>query len=407
MSNWQLATLLGALALTTTQPLNAATDAETIATLQAQIVVLSQRLDQLEARTQIPQRSYAAPQIAASSDQPATASWSDRIQLKGDMRYRHEMIDAENSSERHRQRIRARTELKARVNDAVSVGFGLATGGDDPVSSNQTLGDGASSKSVRIDLAYFDWMTRIEGLTVTAGKFENPFHRVGSNGLLWDSDLRPEGGAVIFNRGALTASAVALWTEESATEDDSFALASQLGWRQALGDDVKLLAGVGYYNFVDVEGQPVLFDDDPRGNSVDAAGNYRFGYEELEAFAELSFSVADLPVTLFADYVRNLEADDFDTGYAIGGKIKLRARSRPLQLTYIYQDLEADAVLGLLTDSDFIGGGTDGKGHIFKVGYPLTDKISLKGTLFLNERGGNLGTEEDYDRLQLDVSFKY
>ena len=39
-------------------------------------------------------------------------------------------------------RIRARTELSARINDAVTVGFGLATGGDDPVSTNQTLGDG-------------------------------------------------------------------------------------------------------------------------------------------------------------------------------------------------------------------------------------------------------------------------
>ena len=407
MSKWHLATLLGALALAVAQPLNAATDDAIIASLQAQIAALTQRLDRLESHSKIPERSYTAPQIAASSDQPSTANWTDRIQLKGDMRYRHEVIDAENSSERHRQRIRARTELKAQVNDAVSVGFGLATGGDDPVSTNQTLGNGLSSKSVRIDLAYFDWVTPIEGLTVTGGKFENPFRRAGGNGLLWDSDLRPEGGAIIFNRGALTATAVALWTEESSNDDDSFVLASQFGWRQALGDDVRLLAGVGYYNFVDTKGEPVFFDGDPRGNSVDAFGNYLFGFEEIEAFAELSFNVADLPVTLFADYVRNLDAGDFDTGYAIGGKIKLRAGSRPLQLSYIYQDLEADAVLGLLTDSDFVGGGTDGKGHILKVGYALTNKISLRGTLFLNERGGNLGTEEDYDRLQLDVSFKY
>ncbi len=433
MSNWQRVTLLGALALAATQPLNAATDEEVIATLQAQIVALSQRLDQAEARSrlnqsetqsrldkiealgldqikaraQIYERTYAAQQIAASSDLPSSSSWTDRIQLNGDMRYRHETIDAENSSERNRQRIRARTHLKARVNDSVTVGFGLATGGDDPVSSNQTLGNGLSSKSVRIDLAYFDWTTPVEGLSVIGGKFENPFRRAGSNGLLWDSDLRPEGAALTFNRGALTATVVGLWTEESATEDDTFALASQLDWRHALGDDVGLLAGIGYYNFVDVKGEPALFDRNPRGNSVDAAGNYLFGFEEVEAFAELSFNIAELPVTLFADYVRNLDAGDFDTGYAIGGKISLRAGSRPLQLAYIYQDLEADAVLGLLTDSDFVGGGTDGKGHILKIGYPLTDKISLRGTLFLNERDGNLGTEEDYDRLQLDVSFKY
>ncbi|MFB3103355.1 MAG: hypothetical protein ACE1ZA_00380, partial [Pseudomonadales bacterium] len=64
-------------------------------------------------------------------------------------------------------------------------------------------------------------------------------------------------------------------------------------------------------------------------------------------------------------------------------------------------------VLGIVTDSDFIGGGTDGTGHILRGSYGVSNKISLNGTLFINERGGDLGIEEDYDRLQLDVSFKY
>ncbi len=81
--------------------------------------------------------------------------------------------------------------------------------------------------------------------------------------------------------------------------------------------------------------------------------------------------------------------------------------THPWQLEYLYQELEADAVLGTLTDSDFIGGGTDGTGHIIKGSYDLTSKISLKGTLFLNKRGGGLGIEEDYDRFMLDISFKY
>ena len=61
----------------------------------------------------------------------------------------------------------------------------------------------------------------------------------------------------------------------------------------------------------------------------------------------------------------------------------------------------------MFTDSDFSGGGTDGTGHIFRGSYGLTRNVSLGGTLFINERGGNLGTKEDYNRLQLDVEFKY
>ncbi|MEQ8783996.1 MAG: putative porin, partial [Roseibium album] len=63
--------------------------------------------------------------------------------------------------------------------------------------------------------------------------------------------------------------------------------------------------------------------------------------------------------------------------------------------------------LGTFTDSDFIGGGTDGKGHIVSAGYALSERIALKGTLFFNKRNIDFGTEEDFKRLMLDISFKY
>ena len=71
------------------------------------------------------------------------------------------------------------------------------------------------------------------------------------------------------------------------------------------------------------------------------------------------------------------------------------------------KDLEADATFALFSESDFIGGGTDGKGHIFRGNYSLTKGIALGGTLFVNERGGNAGESEDFNRLMLDISFKY
>ncbi len=108
-------------------------------------------------------------------------------------------------------------------------------------------------------------------------------------------------------------------------------------------------------------------------------------------------------LTLFADYVQNQGADDDDTGYALGTTYKISK----WQLGYTYQDLEADAVLGTYTDSDFIGGGTDGEGHILHARYAINSKISLKSTLFINERGIDIGRGEQYKRLKLDVNFKY
>jgi len=380
----------------------AASQDQVIAELQAQVAALTERLNSLEAKPSVPVRDYAPPAVTASSTSP---SWTDRITLKGDFRYRHEYIDAQGADDRNRQRIRARPELKAQILDTVDVGFGLATGSGDPVSSNQTLGDGSSSKDINLDLAYVNWQTPIEGTNLIAGKFKNPIHRAGGNGLLWDSDLRPEGSAFTYQRGSWFATGVMLWAEEDSGNDDSLVWSGQAGWKNDF-DNVNLLLGLGFTHF-DAKGKPVPFDGDPRGNSVDALNNYLYDYQELELFAEARFSVADIPTMLFVDLVQNQDADNNDTGFAIGGTMKFQHKDHPWQVGYTYQDLQADAVFALWTDSDFIGGGTDGKGHIFRGSYSVTKAIALGSTLFINERGGDVGPWEDYNRLMLDVSFKY
>jgi hypothetical protein len=105
----------------------------------------------------------------------------------------------------------------------------------------------------------------------------------------------------------------------------------------------------------------------------------------------------------FASHVTNLGADDANSGYVLGAKLK----SSRLDLGWSYQRLEADAVFGGLSDSDFIGGGTDGSGHIFQVGYPLSKKVKLQGTLFINQTALESDTEDSYNRLMLDISYKY
>lgn len=419
MKNWRTATSLVLVCLIVSARSRADTDQVIIAALQAQVQALIARVEALEGRldghmesrleshAQIVESSLTAPIAPIATELKSAGSSTTGVKIKADFRYRHETIDTSNSSPRYRQRIRGRTAVTAMISDAVQVGFGLTTGGDNPLSGNQTLGDGASSKGIRLDLAYLNWKTPLQGLEVTAGKFNNPLHRAGHNALIWDSDLNPEGGTVTYSNGSFSLAAVGLWLNEVANDDDSFLLGSQLRWKATIHDGAELHAGLGYYHFLGFEGEPVFFDGNPRGNSVDAMGNYLFDYQNIEAFAELTVDIAERPVTLFADYVKNLDGGKFDTGYALGARMDFMHGSHPWQLAYTYQDLEADAVPGIVTDSDFIGGGTDGSGHIFRGSYEVSNKISLSGTLFINERGGDLGIEEDYDRLQLDVSFKY
>jgi hypothetical protein len=159
---------------------------EEIEELREQLALVSQRLEELAAENAELRRAQneSATAIAdvkttvAQAAPVATDNWSDRIRLDGDFRYRYERIDPEGSDTRRRNRIRARVNVKADVSDDIEVGFGLATGGDDPVSTNQTLGGGGSSKDVSLNLAYADWEV-MDGLHLIGGKFKNPLYRAG------------------------------------------------------------------------------------------------------------------------------------------------------------------------------------------------------------------------------------
>ena len=76
-------------------------------------------------------------------------------------------------------------------------------------------------------------------------------------------------------------------------------------------------------------------------------------------------------------------------------------------ITYFYKKLEADATIGLLTDSDFAGGGTDAKGHVFSATYAFHNNWNFKATYFINQIDLASGDPKDYDRLMLDLNFKF
>ena len=261
-------TLVAGLVTLTGTPIQAAPQqgatAEVIGALRAEIQALNERLAKLEERDTVAESTYHAPQPAAQTAAPS--GWFDKIKLKGDIRYRHEGFNDEDSRERHRHRVRARTELQAKINDGLSVGVGMATGGSDPASTNQSLDDGASSKGLMLDLAYLKWKSPVEGLTVTAGKFKNPFHRAGGNGLVWDGGLRPEGVAATFENGSFFLNTAGLWVDESSSDDDSYMLGAQAGIETGVGEG-KLIAGLSYFNYVDSRGESPFFDGESRGKS--------------------------------------------------------------------------------------------------------------------------------------------
>lgn len=410
-------------------PAYADADEQEIRLLREQIMALSERLDQLEAANRDLKSTNAslaetsrenAAAVAAVSektdaamagweDQVASVSWADSLRWKGDFRYRFENIDIEGRDDRNRSRIRARTSLVANINSDMEVGIGMASGSEDPVSSNQTLGGGGSSKDLRLDLAYFDW-SGLENTHLIGGKFKNILKPSGKNSMLWDSDWRPEGLAFTWDNDRFFAGGVGTWLESDSNKGSSFAWIAEAGMKFRVGDDVKMRFGLGYHEF-DTAGRPSVFGDgDFFGNSSVGAGGdavYANDYHGVQAFGEIGFQVADLPVQAYFDYVQNQEASEFDTGYIFGLKLGSAKAPGSWDIGWAYEDIEADAALGLLVDSDFGGGGTDARGHIFKGTYAIRKNVNTKVTYFVNEIDGDLGSEKDFNRLMLDLSFKF
>jgi hypothetical protein len=348
----------------------------------------------------------AAADAPRSVEPRVAAAVGPNVRLSGDLRYRHEAIDEEDEAKRHRQRIRARFGVTADVAENVSVGLTLATGGEDPVSANQTLDTGFNRKPIGVDRAFFSWAAT-DDLTFTGGKIATPFYRPGSHHLIYDNDLNPEGLALRYARGNWFANYAGLWVEERAAADDSILLGGQVGYRRTLDEGLRLTVGGSYYDYLETQGQTPFWDGTAAGNRVDAAGNYVNDFNLAELFGELNFKPGERPVTVFADYVVNTEADEVDTGFAVGASLGEVKGPRTWRVGYVYQDLEADAVVGTFTDSDWAGGGTDGTGHVVEFNYGFRDRLVFGLRYFLNDRGRDAGNEHQYNRLQADVQFNY
>ncbi len=333
-------------------------------------------------------------------------SWVDRIKLSGDVRLRYEGIDEEFREERNRMRFRSRVGLDAQVSDGISVVLQVATGGDNPTSTNQSFDDGFSAKDIGVRLAYVDWKVS-DALSINAGKMKNPLFRAGKAPVLWDGDMNPEGIAAKFDSNTFFANAAAFAVGERGSSDDSFLFALQAGGRFKLGDSGKLTAGVGYFAYTNTVGNEPFYDGRARGNSVDLAGHYVFDYKVTEAFAQYDTNVSGWPLSVFAHFAQNNEVSDLDTALAFGARLGSAKDEGDVEFRWIYQDLEADATIGTFVDSDFGGGGMDSDGHIIQARYAFSRQIFFGGTFFVNKKDIAQGNGVDYNRVQIDLEFKF
>ena len=382
-----------------------------IALLRQQIQMLTERLDKIEnQKSQKIIVQAAAPKVQEAAKPASTKKnedhWYEKMSLHADLRDRFEYIDQRDKATRTRNRVRFRMGGEYQVNQDVKIGFGLASGLDEPTSTNQTLGDAFSTKDIRLDLAYYRWDIN-DTFTLTGGKMKNPLYRPGKNPALWDNDLNPEGFSLTMDNGFLQAAFIGYSVEEIKAGDDILLFGGQVRHAFKLSDSAKLIAGVGYYDYQNLQGNEPLADGKAHGNTLDSNGKIANDFNTVEAFLEYKTKLANKPFSVYGNFYQNTEVDDLDSAYTVGftyGKVK---NFGSWSLGYAYLDVEADAVYGLFNDSDFGGGNTDSKGHLLRAGYGLKKNTSLALTYIDSETDQSKAIQTDYDRLQLDFIVKF
>ena len=128
--------VLGVAVLAASSAVSGAVSEAEFAQMRADFAALAQRLNVLEAENE--RLRYATEQtlrdvqvnreqVAMVRGKKPAASWTDRIRIRGDFRYRYESIEVEDDPTRDRNRIRARAAIIAKLEDNVEVGLGFSS----------------------------------------------------------------------------------------------------------------------------------------------------------------------------------------------------------------------------------------------------------------------------------------
>ncbi len=366
--------------------------------------------------------------LSVSSIQAEEAkSWTDRISLNGDFRYRHEGIytetkdstgTAHNLPDRNRHRIRLRLGMKAAVNKWVHADVRLATSTPqaadvgDPVSTNQDMSGGFTPKTIWVDRAFVT-LKPVKEFNALAGRFGVPFE---STDLEFDPDLNLEGIALTYQSLAKSKGASFIpfirvggfWAQERATGPDQDLFGAQLGGRLTAGKSSVMLAAA-YYDWGNVKHLPTLFNPSKGfGNTTTGttATAYVWDYNILDVNAQVRWKGDKLDATVLGNFIQNTDPDSENTAWLAGVLLKWKAVKADWDFSYSYRMIERDAVIGAFNDSDFGGGGTNSEGHRFAAGItPITNtRVGL--TWFANQRDPD-GADLHYERLMADLEVKF
>jgi hypothetical protein len=367
-----------------------------------------------------------------------------------------------------RTRIRARLGLLFAVNEQVTAGVTLSTGGlTGPTSTNQTMASGSAQGSyfnrytLSLDRAFVA-MEPLQGLRLVGGRFANPFM---STDLVWADDLNFEGFAASYKmplnnqlKGFASAGWFPLSFNSGSTSDRSLmGIQGGVDWR--FGSQANTLkVAMALYDYSGITGiKETTPQTDASGYVVrsEYGANYRqrgntlfvinsvydtgtnwglaSGFRELDLTASLDLALQDkIHLVLTGDVVTNLDfsrnkirnrtgldvSDGSDLGYMLKAQLGMPVISEAADwnVSLGYRRLGSDAVLDAFTSSDFGRGGTNNKGFTLGGSYGIWKNTwvsarwmssDLVDSMVPSYDGKSRPIKYSVDTLQLDLNVRF
>lgn len=344
----------------------------------------------------------------------ASAQNEIKTSLFGDIRVRHEANEEEKSTGKDNYdhlRLRARLGVKAQFNEQLTSEFRLATG-EGGTSTNQTF-SGTRNYDFKLDRAFLKYALN-ENTFLRAGRTDNPFVLVGENNMLFDSDLNLDGVSLSYTHKTelmsyqlILAHSILREYSNSGGTVDSKLNSAELAIRYA-GDVQSLMLTIAEHMFSNLKNTATIVGF--LGNSstgTGAAGRYNYNYDVTAIGLEYGYK-ASIPITLFIEGANNNKASKDDAALIYGIRLNKVKKQGDWSMSVDSREVESDATLASLTDSDSMMGGTNGRSVNTSIGYGLDDNSNLMATYYMGEKNIASGqTKVDRNRLHVDLSVRF
>ncbi len=356
---------------------------------------------------------FAAPARAQTGDEAKAQDWK----VTGDFRFRFERTGDEEPTPdplirdpRYRWVVRFRAGATKRFGKVTNFGVRVATGSrGDPNSTDITLGDFADRLELSVDRAFLE--LKPGSASLTGGKFANPF---ATTELVWDGDVNPQGVAGSWTRSGshqVTPKLVGVFyvVDEQTINPDSYmaGVQGQLTLRRSPAWSLGLSGAYYAYNIKSLRNAD---SGDTRSNRLNASRTlYVSDFDLLDGMITLDHRGfgARFPVRFVADFVKNLGADDQNTGFGLDLFVGRASARGDLRFRYGYAEAGTDAVLAAFShDNTTLA--TNYKQHTVTFDYQVRDDVQLNVTWYLYRTLRAVSASDEWvDRLRLNAMVSF